>query len=289
MVSPASRPTWLRRLTRSPSSSVSAAEAPAWARDLPPPTAVPRLLEPASELDDSEMMLGRTAVYVLLEIDGQRSVRDIAARHGVVRSLQALATLRDMGLMRSSSALRRCRPHPAAPGLDGAASVRHRRHRSACVTTPAPPPVAGGARWRRGGRDRARHVGPVRGPAGRAGGGRARCSSRARSYRTSASTASACCRPSKPGRRWWSIAPRYFHLDGTPFEGLLTRPAQGSVNVPVRWPAARRHRRLSRSAAARCRLHQAGDRPARRPRQHRERPRVHQRPADRRAVHPLSS
>jgi len=84
---------WLDLIERAP------AESAPWTRDLPAPTDVPRLLEGASDIEDSELMLGRSAVYVLLDIDGQRSVRDHAEHHGLVRSLRALAILRDMGLV----------------------------------------------------------------------------------------------------------------------------------------------------------------------------------------------
>ena len=57
----------------------------------------------------------------------------------------------------------------------------------------------------------------------------------------------------------------YFHLDGTPFEGLLPKSRAGRRHVPVWWPAARRRCRVSSPAATGRGLHQARDRPAWRP------------------------
>jgi signal peptidase I len=80
-----------------------------WARELPAPTAIPRRLDAASEVEDSELMLGRAAVYVLLDVDGQRTVREIATRHGLLRSLQALTALHENGLVAFTT------PVPAPP------------------------------------------------------------------------------------------------------------------------------------------------------------------------------
>jgi signal peptidase I len=72
---------------------------PAWVKRLPSPTAVPRLIEQPSELDESKVVMGRVALYVLLDIDGYLTVRAIVGRHGLKRSLQALSELSDLGLI----------------------------------------------------------------------------------------------------------------------------------------------------------------------------------------------
>jgi signal peptidase I len=73
-----------------------------WARELPGPEAVPRLVQPdrAADLDDElDVPLARSTVYVLLEVDGRRSIRQIAGRHGLLRGLKALTELRDIGVL----------------------------------------------------------------------------------------------------------------------------------------------------------------------------------------------
>jgi signal peptidase I len=76
-----------------------AAAAPqSWLSQVPAPTVVPRVAEPRPA-DESELTLGRASIYVLLDVDGSRSVRDLAARHGLLRVLQALARLRELGLV----------------------------------------------------------------------------------------------------------------------------------------------------------------------------------------------
>jgi signal peptidase I len=77
---------------------VAAATPEAWVRLMPAPTAVPRLVETGSP-DESELVLGRAALYVLLDIDGARTVRALAARLGLVRSLKALVQLHELGLI----------------------------------------------------------------------------------------------------------------------------------------------------------------------------------------------
>jgi signal peptidase I len=82
-----------------------AGRSPDWLMALPAPTAIPRLLDPAVRGDeDGEVALGRSALYVLLDVDGQRSVRDLAARHGLLRAVSALSRLRQLGLVDFGSA-----------------------------------------------------------------------------------------------------------------------------------------------------------------------------------------
>ena len=209
----------------------AAAEMPAGRASCPGPPTIPRLLEPAAAADDSDVMLGRTVVYVLLEIDGRRSVRDIAARHGVMRSLKALATLREMGLVAFAPGAPpppAATPPPAGPVPSGGPPPPADR-RAACVR------ISLDAAGRPGGALATRRAQPAR--ACRSCPRSCRpcswqaysCSSPARSYRTFASTASACCRPLKPGRRWSSIAPRTSTSTARRFEGLLPKSAPGAV------------------------------------------------------------
>jgi signal peptidase I len=78
-----------------------ASEPPAaWAAAVPGPHAIPRL--PASALDgtsDTSLAVARGTVYVLLDIDGQRTVRALAERHGLSRTLKALGRLAELGLV----------------------------------------------------------------------------------------------------------------------------------------------------------------------------------------------
>jgi signal peptidase I len=63
-----------------------------------PPTVVPRVLE-SPEADDADVTLARIAIYVLRDVDGSRTVRDIAARHGLLRTLRALDQLHQVHLV----------------------------------------------------------------------------------------------------------------------------------------------------------------------------------------------
>lgn len=75
-----------------------------WAAELPRPEDVPYLL-PGVPVDDDDAAqvpvwpVSRVAVAILLEVDGRRSVRSIAWRHGLQRTLHALAMLRDLELI----------------------------------------------------------------------------------------------------------------------------------------------------------------------------------------------
>jgi signal peptidase I len=72
--------------------------APHWASSVTGLSLVPR---PAGLVEDSgsELVLTRSAVRVLLDIDGQRSVRDLASQHGLLRSCKSLGLLHDLGLI----------------------------------------------------------------------------------------------------------------------------------------------------------------------------------------------
>ena len=91
-----------------------------------PPNVVPRVLESADP-DDSDVTLGRIAIYVLRDVDGSRTVRDIAARHGLLRTLKALDRLHQLELVTFDSSQPPPRDqqtggaprHPASPTLPG--------------------------------------------------------------------------------------------------------------------------------------------------------------------------
>jgi signal peptidase I len=53
---------------------------------------------------DEKVLLGRKAVYVLLAVDGRRSVRDIAGQHGLLPTLTALRQLYELGLVEFGAA-----------------------------------------------------------------------------------------------------------------------------------------------------------------------------------------
>jgi len=211
----------------------AAAQDAAWARELPQPTDVPRLLEPATAADDSDVMLGRLVVYVLLEIDGRRSVRDIVARHGVIRSLKALATLREMGLVAFAPG---AAPPPAAPPPPERGGAE-----SSPPSPPPPPPaepresgssstppVGLAGRWRRGARNlpglsimsevlQAVLVAGV-------------LVLITRAFVQNFRVDGVSMLPTfKAGQALVVNRAAYFHLDGTPFEGLLPKSAPGDV------------------------------------------------------------
>ena len=71
-------------------------------RILPNPTAVPRLAA-APQLDEEQVSVERAVIYVLLAIDGQRTVREIAARYGPLQTVKALARLTQLGLLDTTS------------------------------------------------------------------------------------------------------------------------------------------------------------------------------------------
>jgi signal peptidase I len=97
---------------------VRLAEAPAaaWTRQVPAPTAVPRILI-SDAPEDREVVLPRTALYVLLDVDGRRMVREIATRHGLLRTLTALGQLCERGLVEFDG--REAGPSQKAESTDG--------------------------------------------------------------------------------------------------------------------------------------------------------------------------
>ena len=73
----------------------------AWATDLPALEDVPRLTGVAMDPTEQgqELQLTRATVLVVHDVDGMRSVRRLAARHGLVRTVRALAELRVLNLV----------------------------------------------------------------------------------------------------------------------------------------------------------------------------------------------
>jgi signal peptidase I len=66
---------------------------------LPQPTTIPSLVEPATSSEGQELAVDRDALAVLLEVDGQRSIGQIADTIGGTRSLRALAQLAELNLI----------------------------------------------------------------------------------------------------------------------------------------------------------------------------------------------
>jgi signal peptidase I len=77
---------------------LGAAASRSWLAEVPGPTAVPRAVSSVGD-DDTELVLERAAIYLLLDVDGVRTVRDLARRHGLARSIESLARLREDGLI----------------------------------------------------------------------------------------------------------------------------------------------------------------------------------------------
>jgi signal peptidase I len=75
---------------------------------LPAPGDVPRLLAPTLP-ESAELALARGAIYVLLDVDGQRTVRDLVDRHHLVPTIAALDVLRRLGVVAIAP------PIPASP------------------------------------------------------------------------------------------------------------------------------------------------------------------------------
>jgi signal peptidase I len=63
-----------------------------------PPTIVPRVID-LPDVGDANITLGRRSIYVLRDVDGLRTVRDIAAQHGLLRTLRALDQLHQLDLI----------------------------------------------------------------------------------------------------------------------------------------------------------------------------------------------
>src|SRR6185503_14011331 len=53
----------------------------------------------STEPDDTELAFPRVALAVLMDVDGRSTVRDIAARRGLIRALKGLGALCELGLV----------------------------------------------------------------------------------------------------------------------------------------------------------------------------------------------
>jgi signal peptidase I len=73
--------------------------------EVPGPTAVPRMIQPACAEDD-DVVLDRVALFILLHVDGSRNVGDLTLQHGLPRSLKALRRLQAAGLITFESGAR---------------------------------------------------------------------------------------------------------------------------------------------------------------------------------------
>jgi signal peptidase I len=104
-------------------------EPAAWATDLPAPDDVvclaPGSAATAAE-DERPTPLTRVALAILLDVDGQRSVGSLAARHGLLRTLRSLAELREAQLI-SFQAAEQLALEPAASVDVGVESAEESR------------------------------------------------------------------------------------------------------------------------------------------------------------------
>jgi signal peptidase I len=114
---------------------LTSAKPPSWIGEVPAPTEVPRLVRPKSPpADDTLLSLERSAVFVLLDIDGRHTVREIARQYGLLRGLRALSRLREEGLVSFEPGA----PSPSAPPNGPSAGAG-----AGSPQSPAPPPPAG--------------------------------------------------------------------------------------------------------------------------------------------------
>jgi signal peptidase I len=115
------------------------------------PTAVPKVIEVASDDPDGEVRLSRRSLQVLLEVDGSRSVEDIGRRRGRSRSVKELIHLVDLGLISLADAPATPSPpprggpsgggqRPAPPTTDPAPNRRATSDRSAAERPSADQP-----------------------------------------------------------------------------------------------------------------------------------------------------
>jgi signal peptidase I len=95
------------------------------------PVAVPRLAEPPDTDPDAEVVLTRRSLHVLLEVDGRRTVEEIGRRRGRSSSVKELIRLVDLGLISLA-------PGAASAGPAGPPETR-----------PPQPPPGGGPTGRR--------------------------------------------------------------------------------------------------------------------------------------------
>jgi signal peptidase I len=108
-----------------------AANRESWNGALPAADVVPQVVRAAPVQNDVDIVLGLSALHVLVDVDGQRSVGELAARHGLLRTLKSLNRLRELGLIAFPASELSPPPTPPEPGTNG--RERHLRDRP---TTP---------------------------------------------------------------------------------------------------------------------------------------------------------
>jgi signal peptidase I len=91
------------------------------ATDMLAPTAIPLLVAPAAD-DDTDVVLGRAVVRVLLDVNGVRTVQDLARRHGLMRAIRSLSQLYEQGLIRFATAGAASPVHTLGPETEVEAS-----------------------------------------------------------------------------------------------------------------------------------------------------------------------
>lgn len=112
-----------------------------WPAGLPDPTAIPYLLPPAAGNDEAVLALDRLAVYLLLDVDGVRSVGDLVARHGTLRALRGLGRLSELGLVgvaEPGTLVPSNAPNPALQAAAGAAAASPALVEASPAARPAP-------------------------------------------------------------------------------------------------------------------------------------------------------
>ncbi|MBV9135026.1 MAG: signal peptidase I [Chloroflexi bacterium] len=95
---------------------------------LPRPGGVPYVLQPtAGAALDEELKFDRLTLYLLLDIDGVHTVRDLADRHGILRTLRSLLKLAELGLIGFTERPTPNAPPPPSPSPDSSDQAARRR------------------------------------------------------------------------------------------------------------------------------------------------------------------
>lgn len=116
---------------------------PAWLAALPSPTAIPHVVHSANDQVDSDVLVARSALYVLVDVDGVRSVRELALRHGLLRVVSSLATLRQLKLVEFGSVA-----VVSPDDRDDISGASGRRGQNSTASPPLQRPAAPGLRER---------------------------------------------------------------------------------------------------------------------------------------------
>jgi signal peptidase I len=111
-----------------------------WRFELPPPLSVPyrTRIDRTDADDDVQITLDRRALYVLLEVDGRRNVRELVERHGLLRGLRALGQLGELGLVEFSQSETEVEADAgrAVGGRSSGGSVAHRDEQRSTIGRP---------------------------------------------------------------------------------------------------------------------------------------------------------